>query len=77
MPNATEEHKLISELAIQLNKAITIIANEHLTYQHADMGIPAMEAALEKAIAYGEKKTLNVAKSKKFIAEQFSLPFSE
>jgi hypothetical protein len=51
-----EEQKLIAELGTQLNKAISTICGKWPTDQWADLGVPAMEDALEKAIAYAEFK---------------------
>ena len=55
--NLMEEQKLIAELAIQLNKAITMIDSEWPKDQHSEMGVPAMEDALAKAIDYAERKS--------------------
>jgi len=49
--------KLIAELGTQLNKAIQVITSEYPVEQWPEYGVPAMEAALEKAIAYAEKKS--------------------
>ena len=56
MKNISPEEKLIAELGTNLNKAIQIISDEYPVAQYKELGLPEMQAALDKAIKYAEKR---------------------